>query len=174
MQSSLEAMDVSRVVRKVGCTPDWQPVAALAESALARTGDVINNWLDAAAVLTWQQIFGAPDSCDRKLAISEVVLDAARAIEGVESVEALLRLQGQNGMPQGETVQRVRVVGLTPQLFGVSDGKSVLYRSPHDGYVVALGACAYVGTKLSKCLNANFLTDFVHSIVLAKLSGAPT
>jgi hypothetical protein len=34
----------------------------------------------------------------------------------------------------------VRVVGLTPRLFGVTDGKSVLYRSPHDGYVLAFGA----------------------------------
>ena len=33
--------------------------------------------------------------------------------------------------------------------------------------------CGYVGSILSKCLNANFLTDFVHSIDLAKPAGIP-
>jgi hypothetical protein len=33
-------------------------------------------------------------------------LDAARAIEGLESVEALQRLQGRNGLPEGETLRR--------------------------------------------------------------------
>ena len=131
---------VLAVHKSVGCTPDWEPVAALAEAALARAGDVVNNWLNAAAVLAWEQLSGEAPTCGRELRMSEVVLDAARAIEGLESVEALVRLQGQGGMPQSETLQRVRVVGLTPQLFGVSDGKSVLYRSPHDGYVLAFGA----------------------------------
>ena len=128
------------VHRSVGCTPDWEPVAALAEAALARAGDVVNNWLNAAAVLVWEQLSGEEPTCGRELRMSEVVLDAARAIEGLESVDALVRLQGQGGIPQSETLQRVRVVGLTAHLFGVSDGKSVLYRSPHDGYVLAFGA----------------------------------
>ncbi len=34
----------------------------------------------------------------------------------------------------------MRVVGLTTKLFGVTDCKSVLYRSSHDGYVLAFGA----------------------------------
>ena len=64
--------------------------------------------------------------------MSSIVLDAARAIEGLESVEALERLEGRNGLPDSETLVRVRVVGVTPKLFGVTDGKAVLYRGAHD------------------------------------------
>ena len=72
--------------------------------------------------------------------MESVVLDAARAIEGHQSIESLERLQGRGGLPDGETLMRVRVAGLTPRLFGVTDGKAVLYRGAHDGYVWAYGA----------------------------------
>jgi hypothetical protein len=58
--------------------------------------------------------------------MSGIVLDAARAIEGLESVEALERLQGKRGLPDSETLLRVRVVGITPRLFGVTDGKTTV------------------------------------------------
>ncbi len=54
--------------------------------------------------------------------------------------EALERLEGRSGLPDSETLLRVRVVGVTPKLFGVTDGNAVLYRGAHDGYVWAYGA----------------------------------
>jgi hypothetical protein len=125
---------------KVGCTPDWQPAAAMAETALASLGKVLDNWLNAAAVLVNERVSGKAHGCETDVPMKQIVLDAARAIEGLESVEALERLQGRNGLPEGETLRSVRVVGMTDRLFGVTDGKSVLYRSAHDGYVLAFGA----------------------------------
>jgi hypothetical protein len=55
-------------------------VAALANAALARTGDVINNWLNAAAVLAYEEILGSSRTCARLTKVSDVVLDATRAI----------------------------------------------------------------------------------------------
>ena len=124
----------------VGCTPDWQPAAAMAESALASLGKALDNWLNAAAVLVNERVAGKTQECETSVPLKQIVLDAARAIEGLESVEALERLQGRNGLPEGETLRSVRVVGMTERLFGVTDGKSVLYRSAHDGYVLAFGA----------------------------------
>ena len=95
--------------KQIACTPDWQPVFALADSALANWGEVVNDWLNAAAVLIWEKLSSRTQTCGRPLPMSEVVLDAARAIEGLESVEALVRLQGQDGLPLSETLQRVRV-----------------------------------------------------------------
>jgi hypothetical protein len=125
---------------KVGCSPDWRPLAAMAESALESLGKGIDNWLNAAAVLVAERTFGKAHTCEKNVKLKQIVLDAARAIEGLESVEALERLQGRGGLPESETLRSVRVVGLTPTLFGVTDGKSVLYRSAHDGYVLAYGA----------------------------------
>ena len=92
------------VHKQIACTPDWQPVFALADSALANWGEVVNDWLNAAAVLIWEKLSSRTQTCGRPLPMSEVVLDAARAIEGLESVEALVRLQGQDGLPQSETL----------------------------------------------------------------------
>lgn len=125
---------------KVGCTPDWQPVAAMAESALESVGKALDNWLNAAAIVVHERTTGSAFSCEANVPLKQIVLDAARAIEGLESVEALEKLQGRNGAPESETLRSVRVVGLTPMLFGVTDGRSVLYRSAHDGYVLAFGA----------------------------------
>jgi len=139
-----EALGDARGLRpvhvKVGCTPDWQPVAAMAESALASLGNALDNWMNAAAVLVNERVSGRAHACETNVPLKEIVLDAARAIEGLESVEALQRLQGRGGLPEGETLRSVRVVGLTHNMFGVTDGKSVLYRSAHDGYVLAFGA----------------------------------
>ena len=43
--AALEKMqDLLPVHKSVGCTPDWQPVAALTNTVLARIGDVIICW----------------------------------------------------------------------------------------------------------------------------------
>jgi hypothetical protein len=76
--------------------------------------------------------------------MSSIVLNALCAIEGLESVEALERLQGNGGLPDSETLLRVRVVGVTQRLFGVTDGKAVLYHGAHNGYVWAYGAWQFV------------------------------
>lgn len=125
---------------KVGCTPDWQPVAAMAETAIESLGKALDNWLNAAAVVVHERLTGKEFSCETSIPLKQIVLDAARAIEGLESVEALEKLQGRNGVPESETLRSVRVIGLTEALFGVTDGKTVLYRSAHDGYVLAFGA----------------------------------
>ena len=139
-----EALGGARGLRpvhvKVGCTPDWQPVASMAESTLESLGNALDNWLNAAAVLVSERVSGRAHACDTSVPLKQIVLDAARAIEGLEGVEALQRLQGRGGLPEGETLRSVRVVGLTQKMFGVTDGKSVLYRSAHDGYVLAFGA----------------------------------
>jgi hypothetical protein len=138
---------VSRAHELVACTPDWEPLVLMASSTLDNVGEVIDGWLNAAAMLARDRI-GAESGeggssasrCNEGVRMSSIVLDAARAIEGHESVEALERLQSRGGLPDGETLTRVRVAGLTPKLFGVTDGKAVLYRSAHDGYVWAFGA----------------------------------
>ncbi len=69
--------------------------------------------------------------------MNSIVLDAASVIKGLESVEALERLQGNGGLPDSETLLRMRVVGVTLSLFGVTDGKAVLYLGQHNWYVWA-------------------------------------
>ena len=69
--------------------------------------------------------------------MNSIVLDAASVIKGLESVEALERLQGNGGLPDSETLLRMRVVGVTLRLFGVTDGKAVLYLRQHNWYVWA-------------------------------------
>jgi hypothetical protein len=135
--------DLSRVQEVVACTPDWQPLALMMTSALESFGELINSWLNAAALLARDRIGSDAQEtgrCDVSVRMSSIVLDAARAIEGLESIEALERLQGKGGLPDSETLLRVRVVGITARIFGVTDGKAVLYRSAHDGYVWAYGA----------------------------------
>jgi hypothetical protein len=142
-KTGLATQDLSLVQETVACTPDWQPLVLLLTSALESWGELINSWLNAAALLA-QETIGIERQksgrCEEAVRMSSIVLDAARAIEGLESVEALERLQGNGGMPDSETLLRVRVVGVTPRLFGVTDGKAVLYRGAHDGYVWAYGA----------------------------------
>jgi hypothetical protein len=135
---------LSRTHELVACTPDWEPLMLMASSTLESVGEVINGWLNAGAMLVRDRIGadsdGAGRRCDEAVRMQSVVLDAARAIEGHQSIEALERLQSRGGLPDGETLTRVRVAGLTPKLFGVTDGKAVLYRGAHDGYVWAYGA----------------------------------
>jgi len=142
-RTGVYGQDLSRVQEIVACTPDWEPLASMMTSALESWGELINSWLNAAALLA-QQSLGLQGEetarCEAAVRMSSIVLDAARAIEGLESVEALERLQGNGGLPDSETLLRVRVVGVTPRLFGVTDGKAVLYRGAHDGYVWAYGA----------------------------------
>jgi hypothetical protein len=142
-QSGSKLQDFSLVQETVACTPDWQPLAEIMTSALESWGELLNSWSNAAALLA-QQSIGVESQksarCQESVRMSNIVLDAARAIEGLESVEALERLQGNAGLPDSETLLRVRVVGVTPRLFGVTDGKAVLYRGAHDGYVWAYGA----------------------------------
>ncbi len=142
-RTGMMTQDLSRVQEVVACTPDWQPLAMMMTSALESWGELINSWLNAAALLAWQSIGSAGQEtarCEASVRMSSIVLDAARAIEGLESVETLERLQGKGGLPDSETLLRVRVVGVTPCLFGVTDGKAVLYLGAHDGYVWAYGA----------------------------------
>jgi hypothetical protein len=112
-------------------------------SALESFGELVNNWLNACSLLVHEGLGTLENNeqrCEESVRMNSIVLDAARAIEGLESVEALERLQGRSGLPDSETLLRVRVVGVTPRLFGVTDGHAVLYRGAHDGYVWAYGA----------------------------------
>jgi hypothetical protein len=134
-RTGLLGQDLSRVQEVVACTPDWEPLASMMTSALESWGELINSWLNAAALLAQQSIGLQGEEtarCEASVRMSSIVLDAARAIEGLESMEALERLQGNGGLPDSETLLRVRVVGVTPRLFGVTDGKTVLYRGAHD------------------------------------------
>jgi len=83
--------DLSLVQEVVACTPDWQPLALIMTSALESWGELINSWLNAAALLA-QQSIGIQGQetarCDASVRMSSIILDAARAIEGLESVEA--------------------------------------------------------------------------------------
>ena len=132
--------DFSAVAKAVACTPDWQPVGDLLSNSLLALGDVLTNWMNVGAMLIQQKITGYTAKCTTELDMSAYVEDGAKAIEGVQSLEALTRLTYNNGMPMSETLARVRVVGLSSNLMGVTDGKNVLYRSAHDGYVWAYGA----------------------------------
>jgi hypothetical protein len=135
---------LSRTHEVVACTPDWEPLVRMASSTLDGIGEVIDGWLNAAALLVRDRLGGESEEgdsrCNEGVRMNSVVLDAARAIEGHSSIQALERLQNKGGLPDAETLMRVRVVGMTPKLFGVTDGKAVLYRSAHDGYVWAFGA----------------------------------
>jgi hypothetical protein len=42
----------------VACTPDWQPLTLMATAALESVGEVINSWMNAAAVLAPDRIAG--------------------------------------------------------------------------------------------------------------------
>lgn len=131
--------DFSVLQQKIACTPDWEPVADLVSSGLESVGTVMNNWLNVAALLLQEKITGKRSVCDKETFLADVVLDAGRAIEGIQSVDDLQRLQG-NNLPRGETMEKLRVVGMTDKLIGVTNGNSVLYRSIHDGYVYAYSA----------------------------------
>ena len=62
---------------KVGCTPDWQPAAAMAETALASLGKVLDNWLNAAAVLVNERVAGKAHACETSVPMKQIVLDSA-------------------------------------------------------------------------------------------------
>jgi hypothetical protein len=131
--------NLSTVQRIIACSPDWQPLVSMVTSALESFGELMNNWLNSCSLLVHESLGISGNNeqrCEESVRMSSIVLDAARAIEGLESVEALERLEGRSGLPDSETLLRVRVVGVTPKLFGVTDGNAVLYRGAHDGYVL--------------------------------------
>ena len=81
--------DLSRVQEVVACTPDWQPLALMMTSALESFGELINSWLNAAALLARDRIGSDAQEtgrCDVSVRMSSIVLDAARAIEGLPYV----------------------------------------------------------------------------------------
>jgi hypothetical protein len=138
--AGLDTDNLSTVQRIIACSPDWQPLVSMVTSALESFGELVNNWLNACSLLVHEGLGTLENNeqrCEESVRMNSIVLDAARAIEGLESVEALERLQGRSGLPDSETLLRVRVVGVTPRLFGVTDGHAVLYRGAHDGYVWA-------------------------------------
>lgn len=131
--------DFSILHQKISCTPDWEPLADLISSGFESVGTVMNNWLNIGMLLLQEKITGTRSSCNKETFLADVILDAGRAIEGIQSIEDLERLQGSN-LPRGETMRKLRVVGLTDKLIGVTNGQSVLYRSMHDGYVFSYSA----------------------------------
>ena len=141
--AGLDNDNLSTVQRIIACSPDWQPLVSMVTSALESFGELVNNWLNACSLLVHESLGmseNKAERCEESVRMNSIVLDAARAIEGFESVAALERLEGRGGLPDSATLLRVRVVGVTPRLFGVTDGRAVLYRGAHDGYVWAYGA----------------------------------
>jgi len=135
----IKSKHFSDVVKSIACTPDWQPVADLWTNGLLALGDVLTNWMNIAAMLIQQKITGVTIKCDKEVLMESFVQDAAIAIEGGESLQALQTLTFNNGLPMSETLKKIRVIGLSDKLMAVTNGKGILYRSAHDGYVWAYG-----------------------------------
>jgi hypothetical protein len=55
-KTGLATQDLSLVQETVACTPDWQPLVLLLTSALESWGELINSWLNAAALLAQETI----------------------------------------------------------------------------------------------------------------------
>jgi hypothetical protein len=69
---------------KVCCTPHWQHVASMAESALSSLGKTINNLMNDVAVLVNECLSGRAHACEMSEPMKEIVLDAVvRAIRGL-------------------------------------------------------------------------------------------
>jgi hypothetical protein len=71
-------------------------------SALESFGELVNNWLNACSLLVHESLGmseNKAERCEESVRMNSIVLDAARAIEGFESVAALERLEGRGGLP---------------------------------------------------------------------------
>lgn len=147
----VRGLDVSNVTKVVACTPDFEPLFDLATTALQSLGLAMDAWLNFAALQLSAALGGRQPTCNGEsldavggvqLRLEDVVLDAARAIEG-RTIEDIELLAGRGGLPRSETLTKVRVVGLTARMIAVTDGLNVLYRSVYDGTVFAYGAFPY-------------------------------
>ena len=74
---------LSLVQEVVACTPDWQPLAQMMTSAIESWGELVNSWLNAAALLA-QQSIGVQGQetalCEVSVPMSSIVLDAAQPL----------------------------------------------------------------------------------------------
>jgi hypothetical protein len=136
------------VAKHVACTPDFEPLFDLATTALQSLGLAADAWLNFLVLQLRAALEGRAPTCNGErvdaahavqLRLEDVVLDAARAIEGRTHADLEL-LASRGGLPRSETLAKVRVVGLTSRLLAVTDGENVLYRSVYDGAVFAYGA----------------------------------
>jgi hypothetical protein len=136
------------VAKHVACTPDFEPLFDLVTTAMQSLGLAADAWLNFLVLQLRAALQGRPPTCNCErvdaahavqLRLEDVVLDAARAIEGRTHADLEL-LASRGGLPRSETLAKVRVVGLTSRLLSVTDGENVLYRSVYDGAVFAYGA----------------------------------
>lgn len=137
-----------RAAKAVACTPDFEPAGALCAAALQGLGLALDAWLNFGALQLGAALGGRAPTCNGQsldaahavqLRLEDVVLDAARAIEGRSAADLEL-LASRGGLPRSETLAQVRVVGLSARMIAVTDGLNVLYRSLYDGAVFAYGA----------------------------------
>jgi hypothetical protein len=144
-------LEVNNVTKMVACSPDFKPTFDLATTALQSLGLAIDAWLNFASLQAGAALGGRVPTCNDEpfdadhvvqLHLEDVVLDAARAIEG-RTIQDIELLAGRGGLPRSETLTKVRVVGLTARMIAVTDGLNVLYRSVYDGTVFAYGAFPY-------------------------------
>lgn len=147
----VDGLAVTNVTKKVACSPDFLPLFDLATTALQSLGLTIDAWLNFASLQLGAALGGRVPTCNDEpfdadhvvqLHLEDVVLDAARAIEG-RTMQDIELLEGRGGLPRSETLTKVRVVGLTSRMIAVTDGLNVLYRSVYDGTVFAYGAFPY-------------------------------
>ena len=144
----VQGLPVSILAKTVGCSPDYGTLFDLATTALQSIGLTVDAWLNFAALQLSALLGGRLPTCNGEstdaaggiqLRLEDVVLDAGRAIEG-RTIADIELLAGRGGLPQSETLTKLRVVGLSARMIAVTDGLSVLYRSVYDGTVFAYGA----------------------------------
>ena len=88
------------------CTPDVAPLTAIAVSTLRSTGMLVDNWLDTVLVVAENSVTGVVRSC-AALGLPLVWQNASAVFGAAE----------------------MRVVGLTPSLYAITDAESIVYHS---------------------------------------------
>ena len=131
--------EYSDVEKKVMCVPDLSAIQSILRGTMQSFGAFVDNYLDIALVVVQNSVTGSAPTCVHPTV--QAVWEGAADVFGT---------------------QKLQVVGLTPSLYAVTDGTSVLYQSMSGA-----------GMRSSFALNTwPFLVDLSHGLAAVRYSDA--
>lgn len=93
----------------VACTPDVSPLVSLISEMFRALGRLVDNWLNQGASVALELITGKRDECDI-LSLRQSVIDVSAVYD--------------------ESIERIRIVGLSDTVLGITNGISCMFRAP--------------------------------------------
>ena len=92
----------------VACTPDFTPITSLLSETFRAVGRLLDNWLNQVTSIALELITGIKDQCDI-VSMRQTVAEVSEVFQ--------------------ESVNRIRIVGLSDTVLGITDGISCMFRS---------------------------------------------